>query len=130
MSRQTEQVLDRIVIGEGETLFKEGDEGSRAYVVQEGRIQIFRQDEDGHEVPLGTIEKGGLFGEMALIDDKPRMANARALTRTTLIVITHSKFHQRLDNCNPFVRGLLSILAGNVRSLAEQKVQDESEAKD
>lgn len=129
MSRPTEQVFDRIVIGEGETLFSEGDEGSRAYVVQEGRIQIFRRDKGGREIALGTIEKGGLFGEMALIDNKPRMANARALTSTTLIVITHSKFHQRLDDASPFVRGLLSILAGNVRALAEKKSTDDVRSK-
>ena len=67
----------------GEALFQEGDQGDRAYVVQEGNVDIVKNGVDG-EVILGTVEKGGIFGEMALIDDQPRMATAIAADKSTL----------------------------------------------
>jgi len=81
------KILDRLVIAEGSTVFNEGDRGDRAYVVQEGIIEIVRDDEHRNPVVLGIVEKGGIFGEMALIDDQPRMASARARVATTVIVV-------------------------------------------
>ena len=68
-------VLDRLTLKSGDFVFKEGEEGNHAYVVQEGTIDIVRKNSEGEDIVLGTVEKGGIFGEMALIDDQPRMAN-------------------------------------------------------
>ena len=51
-------VLERIVFTAGETVFREGDEGNRAYIVQEGLVEIVKVS-DGEEIVLGTVEKGG-----------------------------------------------------------------------
>lgn len=69
---ENKRVLDRLVIAEGTDVFTEGERGDRAYVVQDGIIEIVRKDEYGNLFILGTVEKGGIFGEMALIDDQPR----------------------------------------------------------
>ena len=71
-------VLDRLTLQSGDFVFKEGEEGNQAYVVQEGTIDIVRKNSEGEDIVLGTVEKGAIFGEMALIDDQPRMATARA----------------------------------------------------
>ena len=74
-----DEVLERKTCQAGERFFKEGDEGNRAYVVQAGEVEIIKSTgEEDKDIVLGTIGKGGIFGEMALIDDKPRMASARA----------------------------------------------------
>ena len=104
----TQQVLDRIVLQAGEAIFSEGDHGDRAYVVQEGMIDIIKKTADG-EFVLGNVDKGGIFGEMALIDDQPRMASAVAASTTTVIVISRDVFQRKLQKCDPFVRGLLGI---------------------
>jgi len=113
-----QKILDRLVIAEGEAVFKEGDLGDRAYVVQDGLIDIVRIDDDGTETLLGTVEKGGIFGEMALIDDQPRMATARAAVATTVIAVPRDVFAKKLAKCDPFIRGLLGIFVRNIRSMA------------
>jgi len=56
----TQQVLDRIVLQPGESLFKEGEYGDRAYVVQEGSVNIVKANGEG-EIVLGTVDKGGIL---------------------------------------------------------------------
>lgn len=116
---ENKRVLDRLVIAEGTDVFTEGERGDRAYVVQDGIIEIVRKDEYGNLVILGTVEKGGIFGEMALIDDQPRMATARAQVATTVIAVPRSVFAQKLAKCDPFIRGLLGIFVRNIRSMAQ-----------
>jgi len=116
-----QQVLDRIVIQAGDDIFAEGDYGNSAYVVQDGVIDIIKNTPEG-EVVLGTVEKGGIFGEMALIDDQPRMATARAATVVTIIVISRDVFNRKLAKCDPFVRGLLGIFVKNIRSMVDRQL--------
>src|SRR3989338_4305565 len=109
-----ESVLQRQGVQAGTSLLKEGEEGNMAYVVQSGEVEIFRMA-DGKEVVLGRVGQGGIFGEMALIDSKPRMAAARTSKGSTIIVVTRDMFEQKLNKTDPFIRGLLNILVNNIR---------------
>lgn len=110
-----DSVLERTTCPPGTKIFKEGDVGDRAYVIQEGQVEIIKATGDG-EVVLATIGKGSIFGEMALIDSGTRMATARAATACTLIVVTRPAFERKLAKTDPFIRGLLKILVQNVRT--------------
>ena len=90
-------------------------------MVQAGEVEIIKStgDED-KDIVLGTIGKGGIFGEMALIDDKPRMASARAgKGGATVIIVSRNMFQDKLAKTDPFIRGLLNILSDNIRSLTK-----------
>lgn len=113
-----ESVLQRQTYQAGDRIFKEGEEGNIAYVVQSGEVEIYK-DIDGEEVVLGTVGQGGIFGEMALIDSKPRMAAARASKGSTIIIVTRGMFEQKLAKSDPFIRGLLNILVDNIRSISK-----------
>ncbi|HEX9703207.1 MAG TPA: cyclic nucleotide-binding domain-containing protein [Rhodospirillales bacterium] len=115
-----ESILQRQTVQPGETIFKEGEDGNLAYVVQSGQVEIFR-NVDGTDVVLGQVGQGGIFGEMALIDSKPRMASARAARGSTVIVVTREMFEQKLKKSDPFVRGLLNILADQIRAQSKSK---------
>jgi CRP/FNR family cyclic AMP-dependent transcriptional regulator len=115
-----QKILDRLVIAEGASVFTEGETGNVAYIVQDGRIEIIRGTVDSLKV-LATVEKGGIFGEMALVDDKPRMASARAAVATTVIIVTREMFNKKLAACDPFIRGLLGIFVQNIRSMAQSR---------
>lgn len=114
------QILQRQTFKPGAKIFKEGEVGTMAYVVQEGEVEIVKTI-DGAETVLGTIGQGGIFGEMALIDAKPRMASARAKRGTTIICVTQAMFNEKMKKSDPFIRGLLNILADTVRSLSAKK---------
>jgi len=60
-----------------EVVFKEEAEGEKMYIIKEGAVRITRSLDDNEEV-LGTLDVGGCFGEMAIIDDSPRSATATA----------------------------------------------------
>lgn len=118
-------VLERQTLSVGETIFSEGESGERAYIVENGVVEVFSM-KDGKKVVFGTISKGGIFGEMALIDDKPRMATARVIEASTIIVISRNMFQEKLARTDPFIRGLLKIFAGNIRAMSGRNVPTES----
>ena len=120
-----EAVLERRTYDAGEKIFDEGQTGNHAYIVQSGRVEIVKAMED-RQIVLGTISENGIFGEMALIDDQLRMASARAAEVTTLIFVSRMMFEQKMSKTDPFVRGLLKILVGNIRSLSEELVRGPS----
>jgi CRP/FNR family cyclic AMP-dependent transcriptional regulator len=112
-----------------EIIFGDGEVGRAAYVVASGRVEISKASPSGSRpLILGYIGTGGIFGEMALIDNRPRMARARALEPTTLIVITESALAKKLSQSDPFVRGMLTVLVRNIRSLTDRLVADASGA--
>jgi CRP-like cAMP-binding protein len=113
------KVNERKTFPIGGYVFKEGTFGSRAFVVETGEIEIIKMVK-GHEKVIGRIHSGAIFGEMALIDDQPRMASARARQATTVIVISRPMFQAKLDDTDPFIKGLLTILSDHVRSLGQQ----------
>ncbi len=105
--------LDRRVVHTGGFVFKEGDTGDQAFIIQAGTVELLKGEMVFAELSANTI-----FGEMALIDGAPRMASARAKTETTLIVIPRSVVDAKLKGVDPFVTKLLGILVQNVRSMA------------
>src|SRR4029077_4694690 len=64
---------------EGEILFKEGDVGRALFIMESGKVEIYRQNSAGQPQRLAILIAGAYFGEMSLLDDLPRTASARAL---------------------------------------------------
>lgn len=106
------KVLERKVFYAGQKIFKEGDSGDRAYLIQEGQVEISK-----HGLTLATLGKGELFGEMALVDDQPRMASAAAVSDVSVVVINRDTFREKLSKADPFIRGLINIFVRNIRNL-------------
>lgn len=73
--------------GAGEVIFAEGDKGDHMYVVRSGEIEIER---DGKVIE--ALSRGGIFGEMALIDGSPRSATARAKMDAEVAPINEKSF--------------------------------------
>lgn len=71
--------MEKVSFEAGQRIFKEGDEGDVAYVIESGEVEIsFRRD--GKTIPISVVRKGDMIGEMALLDPGPRSATARCLT--------------------------------------------------
>lgn len=107
-------ILERRSFKDGETVFREGELGSTAFIVQGGEVEIFKNN-GGTDQVLAVIGAGGIFGEMALIDDKPRMATARIKGGATIVTITKQLYETKLKSSDPFIRALLRILVQTVR---------------
>ncbi len=105
----------------GQHIFREGETGDSAFIVFDGNVAIYRLTEQGEE-HLATLAKGAMFGEMALIDDDVRMASAKAVDGPAeLLVVSKVMFQKKMDGLDPFTRGLIKILAENVRNAQKLK---------
>ena len=74
-------------------IFAEGDHGEEAYRVIEGSVEISLQ-RDRQKLILAILGTGEAFGEMAMIESRPRSATARALEPTTIEVIERQDFQK------------------------------------
>ncbi|MFO0694533.1 MAG: cyclic nucleotide-binding domain-containing protein [Polyangiales bacterium] len=72
----------------GHVIFREGESGNALYLILEGKVRISREVSGMGEEALAVLGPGDAFGEMALIDDFPRSADARVHERCRCLVIS------------------------------------------
>lgn len=118
--------FERRTFAPGELIFKEGDPGDSLYVVESGRVRIWRGDVE-HPTVIGRVETSGIFGEMAIFDRKPRMAYASAEVESVLMRMPASVLREGLYGADPLLRQLVQLLIDNIRTMARRL--DELEAK-
>lgn len=98
----------------GETIFLEGDEANGVYIVDKGGVLIFKTMPD-REIVLAERAAGEIFGEMALVDGKPRSASARAKEDTMCYVINDKQFDQYIQEMHPIVYQMFRSLTKTIR---------------
>jgi CRP/FNR family cyclic AMP-dependent transcriptional regulator len=111
-----EQSIQNVTYPKGKVLFKQGDKGTAAFIVNSGAVGIYRELH-GRKVPLATIRKGELFGEMAVVDNSPRMATAFTLEESTLMVISVETMMDKMKRADGFIRALIGMLMNNLRHI-------------
>ncbi len=121
----SEIVEDREVEA-GTALFREGDEGDELFMVVSGKVRISKRVEGIGEEALAILEEGACFGEMALINDLPRSADAVCNTPCTLGVIKRERFEELLFLNKDLAYELLWTF---VRTLSERLAQTSDKIK-
>lgn len=107
--------LDREVFAAGEQIFKVGDAGDCAYLIEKGSVEVFFV-EHGVERLVSSLGKDEMFGEIALIDHQPRTATVRAAERTVLVPIRRKLVDNLLEKSDPILRHLLLVILERFRS--------------
>ena len=95
---------------QGQTIFREGDPGDQLYIVAEGQIDIVTDSQ-----LLETVRPGGILGEMALIDDKPRSATAIARTDCVLAPVSRQHFLALVERTPLFALQVMRVMAERLR---------------
>lgn len=108
-----------LVLKKGDFVFEEGDEAIFAYVLTEGVIEIV-QTTKGEQHVLGKVEKGTVFGEMAIIDGFPRSASARAAADCKVQEVGHKEFLNYISKKPDAAFSIMTRLSGFVRSADKQ----------
>lgn len=103
----------------GELIIKEGQKGDRAFIIAKGMVKIFKSAVDGHQQELAVIGPGQIFGEMCLIDAKPRSASAIALTDVQLRVIYRDHFLELMTQTPQEIKLILILLLNRLRKTSE-----------
>lgn len=89
----------------GKKIINQGDAGNEMYFVEDGKVVIkMKREGDETEQEVAVIEKGGFFGELALLTNHPRAASAYASVRTKLAVLDVGSFERLLGPCLDILR--------------------------
>ena len=99
----------------GDAIFRAYDMGAEMYIVLEGEVELTVGDR-----VLETLGPGEPFGEMALIDQAPRVATATAKTRCTLAVIPEQRFLFLVQTRPEFALQIMKVMADRLRKMNER----------
>lgn len=99
----------------GHDIFREGDEGSSLFILEQGQVDIIVHADDGQEILVDRLRPGQYFGEMAFLGDTSRMATIRTAVACRLVEIDQGDF-MAIAHTNPsLLRTLLRQIIGHIR---------------
>jgi CRP-like cAMP-binding protein len=107
--RNAMRVLDRKVYAAGDVIFRTGQAGYSAFLVQSGRIELVSEQPDGSTRMLRSVGSGEVFGELSLFSGNTRLATAIAREPSACEIISASNLTAILNACPPVVRALMRI---------------------
>ncbi len=102
-------------------IMAEHQRGQDMFIIQEGVVRITKVV-DGSEVILAMLQKGDMFGEMALLEDKPRSASAIAHEDCRLMTVNHANFNQMVSTQPQMIFRLTTTLAERLWSMNRQLI--------
>ncbi len=111
--KRPQQLVTR-TLKEGDVLFEEGSRGRELFIIQEGKVGVYKDTPEG-SIELATIEKNGIIGEMSLLDNQPRSATIRAIDPTAAIVISESVFQATLQKAPVWLTSIVKIVVSRLR---------------
>ena len=103
----------------GTPLFHRGDPGDALYLIETGRVRISVKDTDGHDATLAEFRDGEFFGEMAILDEQPRSADATIVADTRLAVLSRDDFRAFLHKNPDIALGILTAMTHRLRRTDE-----------
>lgn len=103
-------------VNAGQFVFRNGEPGDAMYIIQEGQVEIVAQV-GGSEKRLALLEEGDFFGEMAILEELPRTASARALTPCSLLRIDRHTFDQLIRQDPEIAVRMLRKLCHRLRTV-------------
>jgi CRP/FNR family transcriptional regulator, cyclic AMP receptor protein len=108
----------------GTKIFQHGDVGDKLYFILEGKVRISREVQGMGEEALAVLGAGDVFGEMSLVDESPRSADARVHERCRLLAIPKDGFEDLLflhkDLAYEVLWNIVRTLTGRLRETNEK----------
>jgi len=106
------QAMEHQVAAPGTIIFRQGGPGDRFYVIQSGKVRVFRKDAGGLERDLSVLGAGESFGEMALLTGEMRSANVEAIEETRLMVLSKEQFERILKDFPDITLAFVKQISG------------------
>ena len=111
----------------GEIIFFEGDSADCAFLIESGKVEIYRET-DGTHHPLAILNAGEIFGEMGILDKSKRVAAAKALSDVQVSVIHKEQIYERLEASDPIIKLVVSLIIKRMRSTLNPDVDNHFQA--
>lgn len=110
-----------------EIIFCEGEPGDELFIIQKGSVKIVKITES-NEILLAVLKTGDIFGEMALLESKPRAAGAVAYENCQLMAVNRDNFQQMIKNQPQLIARLTTLLSERIwliyKQLANTQLHD------
>jgi len=116
-------VTEEIDFAENEEVIKENDQGDTLYLIIEGRVSVFKRQEDGKEIELDNMDAGDYFGEMALFEDLPRTATIRTTTPCRMLMLHKQEFKEMVREYPQIALAICKVLSARIRKLHARMTQ-------
>lgn len=107
------------VYKDGQIIFLEHEPGAELYIIQEGKVKITKMI-DNNEVLLAVIKKGDIFGEMSILENKPRSASAIAFGGTKLMAVTKASFEPMVKAHPEIAKRIIELLSERIWLIYKQ----------
>jgi CRP/FNR family transcriptional regulator, cyclic AMP receptor protein len=104
----------------GDFIFKEGEKGDLMYVLLEGAVDLKMRVERGETVLKTVDTPNDFFGEMALLDERPRSASAVAVKKTKVLAVDGPTFESMILTNGKFALKIIKVLAARIRRSNDQ----------
>ena len=112
--------MDKIDLNTGQFIFKAGEKSDKVFLLLEGEVGIFLPTNETQQ-PNHKIQENEIFGEMGVIEDSLRSAGARCMTDCTVISLSKKEYEKKLNESDPFIKGLLRLLSIRLREMLKPK---------
>ena len=109
------QITEEVKYSKDEPIFSEGDYGDSLFIVVDGEVKIHKGEQE-----LAMLKKGACLGEMALLDDEPRSADATIKEESTLFKIEREGFYEVMAGQSVIMQGIIKLLTGRLRVANEK----------
>jgi len=113
-------IATEVRLGAGEVLFHDGESGDSLYLVTSGQVRIMKSGAE-----IAVLSKGACFGEMAVLDQAPRSADAVVLDEAVLLRIESEEFYEVLAENPALSKGLIRLLTRRLRDANARIVRNE-----
>lgn len=113
------RAVQRRTYRDSDVLFRQGDAGDKLYLIEDGAISIYSAQRSGEETLINTTGAGEAVGELALVDDAPRSATAKAKGALTVYELKRDQFKSFMQSRPQVIMAVLTYLAQRVRFSTE-----------
>jgi uncharacterized membrane protein len=110
-------VIDSETAPAGKVIFNAGELGDALYIVRSGEVELSVKDTAGQKIVLTTVEKNELFGELSMLDERPRSATAVALVDTELFLLDRDDLLLLFQKQPDAALNMLAALSGMLRKV-------------
>lgn len=119
MERSDSDQIDVVTFKPGEILFNENEHSFHFYIIQEGRVEVYKRGRTGNKVPIAVVGEGTSIGEFAMIDRLPRSATAQAITEVRAAKVSDVAYQQLLHELPEWAVAVMKALVERLRQTNE-----------
>ena len=112
--------MEKLDFKQGQYVFRAGGGAGYLFLLIKGEIGIFLPTNETKE-PNFPVGENEIFGEMGVIEDSLRSAGARCMTDCTVISLSKKEYEKKLNESDPFIKGLLRLLSIRLREMLKPK---------